>query len=89
MSSLHTLRFTSGHAPRWLDGVLIDVIGGGAMLALDGTTTSSSVFWACTFDRAAVIPDGAYEVIFVASGTKGVVSADRTRLVSEIDRSFY
>jgi hypothetical protein len=91
VSTRSTFRFDRDRPPRWLNwvnGHIVDVIGGGATIDLDGSTTTSRVHWAFPFDRALTLDDGSYQFIYAVAGTKGVVVADASKFVREIDRSF-
>jgi hypothetical protein len=72
----------------WAGDRLIDVVGGGAALGLDGSVTPSSGGWAYEFDRALATDDGQTVVLYTALGTKGLVIRGG-RLLREINRSYY
>ena len=85
------LPFPSGHQVRslvWAGDRLVDPVGGGASVGLDGSVTHRAVNWAYAFDRALISDDGQTTVLYTALGTKGLVVRDR-RVVREINRSFY
>jgi hypothetical protein len=73
----------------WVNGRLADFAGGGGTVDLDGSTTPSRVFWSYPFDRALSLAVGSFQVIDSALATKGVVIADGSRFVREINRSYY
>jgi hypothetical protein len=85
------LLFPAGHRVRsliWAGDRLLDPVGGGASVGLDGSVTHRSVSWAYVFDRALASDDGQAVLLYTALGTKGLVIRDR-RVLREIDRSFY
>ena len=80
-----------GHRVRsliWAGDRLVDPVGGGASVGLDGSVTRRSVNWAYPFDRALASDDGQTTVLYTALGTKGLVIRGQ-RVVREINRSFY
>lgn len=72
----------------WAGDRLLDPVGGGASVGLDGSVTRQSVNWAYVFDRALAGDDGRTTVIYTALGTKGLVIQGQ-HVVREINRSFY
>jgi hypothetical protein len=72
----------------WRGDDLIDWVGGGRALALDGTEQRASVRYAYRFDAATASRDGRFAVIYERLGTKGLVLKDG-KILREIDRSFY
>src|SRR5262249_32850286 len=85
------LSFPAEHRVRsliWAGDRLLDPVGGGASVGLDGSVTPRSVNWAYVFDRALASDDGQTTVLYTAPGTKGLVIGGRRR-VREINRSFY
>jgi hypothetical protein len=72
----------------WRGDDLIDWVGGGRALALDGTEQPASVGYAYRFDAATASRDGRFAVIYERLGTKGLVLKDG-KILREIDRSFY
>jgi hypothetical protein len=85
------LPFPAGHSVRsliWAGDRLLDPVGGGASVGLDGSVTHRSVIWAYEFDRALASDDGQTTVLYTALGTKGLVIRGQ-RIIREINRSFY
>jgi hypothetical protein len=72
----------------WRGDDVIDWVGGGRALALDGTEQRASVCYAYRFDAATASRDGRFAVIYERLGTKGLVLKDGN-ILREIDRSFY
>lgn len=69
---------------------LVDWVGGGRVLRLDGTEQRSRVFYAYRFDSAVLCPSGRYSVLFERLGTKGaVIDATTGHVLREINRSYY
>lgn len=90
MPKITRLRFERGHRARsllWLGDSLVDVAGGQASVALDGTTKPSTTSWAFDFDRVVAAPSG-LRVLYTVLGTKGLVATSRHH-VREINRSYY
>jgi hypothetical protein len=89
-AELTHLTFAHNHRPTalaWVGDRLVDPIGGGSSVGLDGSTTERRLIWAFPFDRAQMCGDGATTVLYTVLGTKGlVVTSDRVR---EINRSYY
>ena len=84
------LHFERGHKARsltWVDGSLVDIAGGHAVVRLDGSTGPAKRDWGFDFDRALVAPSG-LRVLYGALGTKGLVASANSP-VREIDRSYY
>jgi hypothetical protein len=73
----------------WSGDALVDIVGGGASVGLDGAATPRTVNWAYMFDRALVSPSGCFQVLYAALNTKGLVVATESGGVREIDRSYY
>jgi hypothetical protein len=63
-------------------------VGGGRVLALDGTEKRATVNYAYRFDAVTASPDGRFVVIYERLGTKGLLLRDG-QILREIDRSFY
>ena len=72
----------------WAGDVLIDWVGGGKTLHLDGMTKGACVIYSYRFDAAVSSPCGDYVVIYEKLGTKGLVLF-RGKVLREINRSFY
>jgi hypothetical protein len=72
----------------WRGHELVDWVGGGRVLALDGTDRRASVRYAYRFDAATASSDGRVAVIYERRGTKGAVLKDG-QVLRQIDRSFY
>lgn len=72
----------------WAGDRLLDPVGGGASVGLDGSGTRRSVNWAYAFDRVVASDDGRTTVIYTVLGTKGLV-IQGGHVVREINRSFY
>lgn len=92
MTKVVRLRFEHGHRARslvWSGDRLLDIVGGGASVALDGTSTSSAVNWAYLFDRALSSPSGEFNVLFTATATKAIIVKAEGGGLREVDRSFY
>jgi hypothetical protein len=84
------LRFERGHKARsllWSGDSIIDVAGGQAWVALDGTAKPSSTNWAFDFDRVVAAPSG-LRVLYTVLGTKGLVTTSRHK-IREVNRSYY
>ena len=73
----------------WRGDDLVDIVGGGARYALDGSSTTAHVNYAFAFDRAAISPSGDFSVIYTDLGTKALVLRRDGKIVRELDRSFY
>jgi hypothetical protein len=85
------LSFPAGHRVRslvWAGDRLVDPVGGGASVGLDGSVTPRSVNWAYVFDQALASDEGQATVLYTALGTKGLVIRGQ-RVLREINRSFY
>jgi hypothetical protein len=85
------LSFPAGHRVRsliWVGDRLVDPVGGGASVGLDGSVTPGSVNWVCVFDQALASDDGQTTVLYPALGTKGLVIRGQ-RVLREINRSIY
>lgn len=72
----------------WRGDALVDWVGGGKVLRLDGVVEHAGVHYAFRFDAAVVSPCGDYAVIYEKLGTKGLILF-RGKIVREINRSFY
>lgn len=72
----------------WCGDALIDWVGGGKTIELDGRTVSSRVFYAYRFDAAVMSPSGRFVFIYERLGTKGLL-LQNTTIVREVDRSYY
>jgi hypothetical protein len=72
----------------WRADALIDHLGGGATIGLDGEMSDPRVSWAFAFDRVADSRSGEFQVLYAEHGTKAVVVAG-ARVLRELDRSFY
>ena len=72
----------------WLEDCLVDWVGGGRFVGLDGSEHSASVYYAYRFDAAVHSSCGTYAVIYERFGTKGLVLKDG-RGLREINRSYY
>jgi hypothetical protein len=72
----------------WCGDELVDWVGGGRRLALDGTDRRASVNYAYRFDAATASHDGRFAVIYERLGTKGLLLKDG-EVLRQIDRSFY
>jgi hypothetical protein len=87
-----TLRFEQWHRPPrsllWRDEGIVDLVGGGAYVSLDGAAQRPTVNWAFAFDMALASPSGQLQVLYTVAGTKGIVTTTST-VVREINRSFY
>jgi hypothetical protein len=92
MAEARNLLFPDGHHVRslvWAGDRLVDLVGGGASVCLDGSVARRSVNWAYNFDRALVSDDAATTVLYTALATKGLVIPPDQRDVREINRSYY
>jgi hypothetical protein len=72
----------------WIDDALIDWVGGGQVLHLDGTLEAPRVNYAFRFDSAVTSSCGEFAVIYEKLGTKALVLR-QGEVIREIDRSFY
>lgn len=72
----------------WRGDALIDWVGGGRTIELDGRTVPGRVFYAYRFDAAVMSPSGRFVFIYQRLGTKGLLLQD-TKIVREINRSYY
>ena len=72
----------------WSGDCLMDWVGGGKTIQLDGRIVSSRVFYAFRFDAAIMSPSGRFVFIYERLGTKGLL-LENTTIVREIDRSYY
>jgi hypothetical protein len=85
------LSFPAGHrvlSLLWAGDRLVDPVGGGASVGLDGSVTPRSVNWTYAFDRALATDDGQTMVLYTALGTKGLVIRGG-RVLREVNRSYY
>ena len=72
----------------WAGDALIDWVGGGSLLHLDGTVQHATVRYSYRFDAVAVSPCGDFVVIYEKLGTTGLVLA-QGKVLRQINRSFY
>jgi hypothetical protein len=72
----------------WAGDTLIDWVGGGRVLHLDGELEKARVSYGYRFDSAIASPCREFAVIYEKLGTKGLVLR-RGEVVREINRSFY
>jgi len=72
----------------WVSDTLVDWVGGGRILHLDGQLEKPRVIYAFRFDSSVASPCGDYAVIYEKLGTKGLVLRGG-EVVREINRSFY
>jgi len=72
----------------WRGDELVDWVGGGRTIALDGTERRASVSYADHFDAATASRDGRFAVIYERLGTKGLLLKDG-KILREINRSSY
>jgi hypothetical protein len=72
----------------WRGDELVDWVGGGRTLALDGTERRAPVNYAYHFDAATASRDGRFAVIYERLGTKGLLLKDG-KILREINRSSY
>lgn len=84
----------------WAGDDLVDWVGGGYRFHPDGSVSTDIVNYAYVFDRAVASPSGAYAVIYVDRGTKGLVLKARAQsakvgqlwestVLRQINRDFY
>ena len=74
----------------WQGGELKDIIGGGDIYHLDGTSedVNPSRVYAYPFDS--IFTCGRYAVIYEALGTKGLlIDMDKQEVLRELNRSYY
>lgn len=72
----------------WNGDELIDWAGGGKRFLLSGETIPNPVYYAYSFDAAAMSPSGEFAVLYTRLGTKGLV-LHRGKILREINRSYY
>jgi len=72
----------------WAGDTLVDWVGGGRVLHLDGELEKARVNYGYRFDAAVASPCGEFAVIYEKLGTKGLVLR-RGEVLREINRSFY
>jgi len=72
----------------WARDTLVDWVGGGRVLHLDGELEKARVNYGYRFDAAVASPCGEFAVIYEKLGTKGLVLR-RGEVLREINRSFY
>jgi hypothetical protein len=72
----------------WSGDALVDWVGGGQVLYLDGTMERAHVNYAFRFDSAIASQDGEFAVIYERLGTKGLALRNG-KIIREINRSFY
>jgi len=72
----------------WRGDELVDWVGGGRALTLDGTERRASVYYAYHFDAVTASRDGRFAVIYERLGTKGLLLKDG-QILREINRSYY
>jgi hypothetical protein len=72
----------------WRGDELVDWVGGGRALALDGTERRASITFGDHFDAATASRDGRFAVIYERLGTKGLLLKDG-KILREINRSSY
>ena len=72
----------------WAGDTLVDWVGGGAVVHLNGTVQHSSVAYSYRFDAAVASPCGDFAVIYEKLGTVGLVLS-KGDVLRQINRSFY
>lgn len=85
---MHKLKAPGLRSIHWLDGGLIDWVGGGTFVGLDGRVNPNRVNYAYRFDAAVQSSCGTYAVIYERFGTKGLV-LKQGQVLREINRSYY
>ena len=74
----------------WIDGELFDVASGWRHLPLDGSPPRSRYSsYGNLFDAVTVAPDGDVFALVASAGTKGLLLGKDTRILREINRSYY
>ena len=86
--SIQKFNISSIRSLCWSEDTLVDWVGGGRTLSLDGHIEDSRVRYAFGFDAAVTSPCGHFAVIYQKLGTKGVILRDG-KFLREINRSFY
>jgi len=85
---MHKLNAPGIRSIHWLDDGLIDWVGGGTFIGLDGRVQPNRVNYAYRFDAAVQSICGTYAVIYERLGTKGLV-LKYGKVLREINRSYY
>jgi hypothetical protein len=68
---------------------LVDWVGGARVFTFDGVDHGRRVNFTYRFDAAASSPDGRYAVIYERLGTKALLLERGTKLLRELNRSYY
>jgi hypothetical protein len=84
----HSFPATGIRSLCWRGDELVDWVGGGRVLALDGTERGALVNYAGHLDAATASRDGRFVVIYERLGTKGLLLKDG-QILREISRSSY
>jgi hypothetical protein len=72
----------------WQGNDLVDWVGGGRVLRLDGSVEASRVSFGYRFDAALVSPSGRFVAIYERLGTKALLLKDG-QAARELNRSYY
>ncbi len=72
----------------WRGDELVDWVGGGTRLSLEGERRRAFVFYAYRFDTAIATPDGEWAILYERHGTKALLVREGA-FVRELNRSYY